>query len=150
MTSVCILHCQELEQEIASTHGERRAVNNSFEVDPRCVVSGRIMRRMCESHSSGHKVDVNDSVSTNPVSRRSVTLEWPGDILPVDDLYLILLDAGGKGNGFEDVMRFERSPYGQLQVDLDVSPGVYECKFMADGKECKELSNRRSALRKRA
>jgi hypothetical protein len=116
---------------------------------------------MSESHGSGHKVDVNDSVSTNPISRRLVTLDWPVALLPVDDLYLILLDAGGKGNGFEDVMRFERSPSGQLQVDLDVSPGVYECKFMADGKEKhrfyaardavqRERENRRSTSRKRA
>ncbi len=133
MTSVCILYFQELEQEIASTHGERRTVDDSSEVHPRYV--GQWAYRMSESHGSAHKVDVNDSVSTNPASRRLVTLDWPVALLPVEDLYLILLDAGGKGNGFEDVMRFERSPSGQLQVDLDVSPGVYECKFMADGKE---------------
>jgi hypothetical protein len=128
--------CQELEQEIASTQGERRAVDDSSEVlqvPPRHV--GQWAYRMSESHGSAHKVDVNDSVSTNPVCRRLVTLEWPVALLPVDDLYLILLDAGGKGNGFEDVMRFERSPSGRLEVDLDVPPGVYECKFMADGKE---------------
>ena len=101
MTSVCILYCQELEQEIASTHGERRTVDDSSEVHPRYVVSGRIIRRMGESHSPGHTVDVNDAVSTNPVSRRLVNLEWPGTKLTAADLYLQLLEASGKDTGGE-------------------------------------------------
>ena len=98
--------------------------------------------------STGHKVDLKDSVSVSvdAVHGRLVTLEWPAASLPVDDLYLILLDAGGKGNGFEDVMKFERSTQtGRLQLHLHLAPGVYECKFMADGKPGRERARERSA-----
>jgi hypothetical protein len=64
------------------------------------------------SHLSG-------TLSTTQPS--SATLQWPVSI-DVEDLYLIL-----EGQGFEDVLRFERNAANNLlQVHLSLSPGVYE------------------------
>ena len=70
--------------------------------------------------------------NTIPDGCNEVTISWPFS-QTIHDLFLIFLDnRGGNGRGFEDVMRFEKH-LSSHELLLDLSPGVYECKFMADG-----------------